>query len=162
MLRLDRGHVVGHLNYAARADEFVRVDLVHAAGSVDEMVRGVDVRCGVDTHRNLRNVRGAARGHRLCGDKIYRRVAGVDRGPVADGDGHIVDLHYFIRSYFVLRSLIGFAAAGLPLATQRGFSSVPRFKYFCVKNPGFGPGAAVSRQLRSQYLSATGTSHSFV
>src|SRR5688572_20809577 len=145
MLGLDSDNVLGHLDNAAGADQFIGIQFVDAAGAVDEMVGGVDVRSGMDAERDLRNIGRVATRHRFCGRHADRRVSSVDRNHFAHGNWYVMDLH-FKTVYFSTVNLsftIGFAATTFPLAIQRGFSSVPRFKYFWVKNTGSIPGLAV-------------------
>jgi hypothetical protein len=86
----DRDDVGRHVNHAARAYQFFRIELMHPAGPVDKMIWRVDVRGRVNAKRDLRDVRRTSRRDRLGNGKFNAGIAFVDRRPVADGDCYVI------------------------------------------------------------------------
>ena len=93
VFRLDTDHVVGHMNYATRAEQFGRIKLMHASCAVDEMIRRINVGRGVDAECGMRDICCRSSGDRFERRYLDARIALVDRRFSAYSYGYVIYFH---------------------------------------------------------------------
>ena len=77
------------VDHPCRTDERLEWQRLGARGTLDEMDRSVDVGAGMRSHVQPRDVARSPAGDRLCEVDPDRWIAGEDRHPWADRDGHV-------------------------------------------------------------------------